>query len=194
MKRYLLILTFLMIFQDGFSEDLQWFQGSVVLENKDVVKGEIAYQPEFDVVLLRTADQLTVYNAHRINSFFYFDGKANVNRKFISIPFNTVAFTSFSIYEIVAYGETKVLRRLASDLSDASNDIDGYRYFIYRDNVLTPMRQFGRKIYPVLSRQNALLDVTIKNLGLNIYKDADVVRIVLLSNKLAKEQSLHASL
>lgn len=167
----------------GFSVDpLKWNVGIVVLADGSVLQGELSVEKE--VVLFLSGGEVTVFGAHKLRTFRYYDAEANVNRKFISIQPSTIRTMQF--YEMVVVGEVSVLRKFKSSLFNVHPQSDKYDfdYFIRFQSQLFDIKQFRSKIYPALvTRAGTTLLSPLHDQNLNPNNTADVIQIAVLFNK-----------
>jgi hypothetical protein len=173
-------------FQEMYASDPLWHQGSLVLKSEEVIRGEIAVETDHDVILYRRGNELMVYPAHKVKSFYYYDGDDNVNRKFISVQQTIGAFTTHQFFEVVVYGEVNVLRRQRLLPYSIHQEVIDYEYFVQKDEVLLQLRKFKRKVYPQLlvSCEEKLTNFVREN-KLNLTRSPHVIRIVEYYNGLA---------
>ena len=165
---------------------LEWYEGAIVLEGKQVRVGQIAFQPRYDVVLLKTTDgPVQVYPAHRIVSFNFYDAIENINRKFISLADSRVGFEAYSFYEVVLHGDVTILRQARGYINSGISEEDEFDFFTWHELKLTPLKQFRDKIYPMIMDYNyAMMHSYKKQEQLNPNRPADAIRLVRYYNKL----------
>lgn len=179
-----------------FSQDPEWHEGSVVLTTREVLKGKINLHELYDVVTLNNGDDMKVFPANRIHSVYFYDAKANINRKFTSIQHSSHgAFSSYQIFEVVLSGEIRVLRRLKSNLSDPSDDASGYHYYYQIRHEIVALHKFKSKAFPIMVRTCESLLPYVEQNKLNPTFSADVIRIIDFYNKTqALDNSLASNL
>lgn len=193
MKLFFYIVLLIFCFQRSLAETPSWYEGSLVLKTNQVLKGQIAVETAYDMILFKTDDQLLVYTADKIQSFYFYDGVHNINRKFVSLQKKIDAFTTNYLYEVVVYGEIKILRRLMFPFADADDHKNGYRYFIHANNELTELNKFSHKVFPVLLGHSDTLYKFVEEKRLNPHRRADIIRIVEYYNRESRMKSLLAS-
>lgn len=152
-----------------------WHQGSVVLDTRKVLVGEVALSPSNELILFRYSGNPISLPAYRVESFRYFDEVANINRQFLS----TVLERRPKFYEVVVQGEVKLVRTpRSSDFLAASSEVSAYHYFIVKDNRLEPVRKFRSGIYPALISEQASLIELVGNQHLHLYELASIIKIL----------------
>lgn len=193
MRSVVPIVVLCLLFYAAIAEEAVWYEGSVVLRNDEVLRGRISVEPVHDLILFSANGQLMVYPAARIKAFYFYDAKANINRKFVSLRQRSNAFTADHLYEIVVYGEARVLRRIASKLSDPDNDGDGYRYYVQADGNIVPFRKFRSEVYPALLRHSGTVETYVSENKLQPGNSAHIILIVAYYNKALSARSPLAS-
>ncbi len=190
------IVVFLTLMGLGFiahtAEGLTWNEGVIVLANGQVKQGEVAFQVS-EILLFRSVGELTVYTAHKLHSFRYFDAKANINRKFISFSSDNKRFKIF--YEVVVVGKVSVLRKFKTNNinGQCNSDKDDFDYFVRFQNNAYNLNQFRNKVYPgLISTAGELILAQIKEKHLNPNFNADAIQIVELFNKIIASEQLVA--
>ena len=191
------ILLFLTLIGLGFianaSEGLTWNEGVLVLTDGRVKQGAVAFQVS-EIVLFRVNGEVTVYTANKIHSFRYFDAKANINRKFISLSSENIRVNT--IYEVVVVGKVSVLRKFKTNNINGqrNSDKDDFDYFVRCQNYTYNLSQFRNKVYPNLISTAGELMSQIKEKHLNPNLDADAIQIVELFNKITESSQLVAGI
>jgi hypothetical protein len=166
----------------------EWYRGSIVLSNEEVITGEVAIHAKQDVVLFRNEGMLTVYPAHKIQKVFFYDQRADINRKFVSLVSDGYGYHQFKIYEIVLYGEVTVLRK-EKKFSDWDSPKD-FNYFILQNQKIVPIKYFKRKIFPSLIAKDQFAVVSFVNdEKLNPNSLADIIQIIAYYNKAEATQN-----
>lgn len=192
------IFLFLSLISCGFianaSEGLTWNEGVIVLTDGRVKQGAVAFQVS-EILLFTVNGELTVYTANKIQSFRYFDAKANINRKFVSLSSGNERVKIF--YELVVVGKVSVLRKFKTNNINGqhNSDKDDFNYFVRCKNDLYHLSQFRTKVYPsLISTAGELILSQIKVKHLNPNLDADAIQIVELFNKITESSQLVAGI
>jgi hypothetical protein len=189
------IAVFVVSYTNVFSaESLSWYEGSLVLATSEVKQGKISIQPAYDLILFKSDDEFMVYPAHRVSSIFYYDQKANINRKFISLEqHHAFASKSYRLFEIVLMGDVRVLRRIVSAMADFKDDARAYQYYLQHEEILLELHKFRSKLYPKLVSKSSILSNFIETNRLNPSDAADIIRIVEFYNKARNSMDVVAS-
>ncbi len=167
------------------SKPVEWFDGSVVLHNQEVLTGKISIQAPFDVIVFRTASTRMVYPAHKIHSIFFYDADANINRRFVSIKDNSAFKTAYYLYEVVVAGEVSVLRRKIYTQSEVNDDATAYVYYTENTGDLTSLKKFRKEVYKnLLLTSGQRLSYFVQRNRLNPNDAAHAVMIVQEYNRL----------
>lgn len=187
MKKVLFCLL-LVTFQNLFAQEVRWFKGSLVLSDSKILIGEIAMEPDHDLILYQHDGSRMVYPAHRIQSLYFFDKSANVNRRYVSLlQFEDDIHTRYKLYEVVISGKVSVLRRKKSNALSIYADQLDFNYFIKFNGVLTPLRKFNRKFFnQLLSHADKRLEDFIETNRLTANNDINTMQIIEFYNSLIK--------
>lgn len=191
MKTFLIGLLFVN-FCAAASHHVKWYEGSVVLRNHQVLTGTVAIDAMHDVVLHKVDSQVNVYPAYKIMWLYFYDPVANINRRYMSWPAATmVARVRSQLYEVVLQGDIMVLRRPRDMQTTAA--IDGYHYFLKRDDGVMPLYSFKKKVYPTLLEEtDGLLDAFRKENKLNPMEIADAVKLIEFYNQQVRAGNIMA--
>lgn len=176
-------------FQNMKAQSLNWFEGSLVLSNCEVLVGDIALQPQYDLILFQSGSSRMVYPAFRLKSLSVFDKEANINRRFVSRQERTNARTSFHLYEVVISGQVEVLRRMKDNsLSERYAELN-FNYFVKHNDSLVPLKKFGRKVFPeLISSSEGKLNEYVNAHNLQKYNMSNALQIIGYYNRLIKSQ------
>lgn len=172
--RIVFTICFLALSMSLSAGKLAWHKGWVVLANKDqVIAGEISLESTHDLILFRTSESATVYPAHKLKSFQYFDEEANITRKFVSLKDNHGVVRSHHLYEYVVRGTFSVLRKVKGGLVKGGtyNEQRNFDYFVFYRNNLVSLSKFRTHVYPEMlssNRDEVLSYVHRNNLDVNL--------------------------
>ncbi|MGC3945231.1 MAG: hypothetical protein QM762_12085 [Chryseolinea sp.] len=181
------------------AQDVKWNEGSVVLASGDVITGQVSMMAGRNVVLVKRSDVESslqkgvtsierrgadVLAAHKVQSVFYYDKQANINRRFIARG-SEYSVPVIQLYEVVLQGSIDVLRRPRS-LSNSPDDGD-FDYYVSNAGVIAPLWKFYKEVFPGLddiSRQH--LTAFIKANGLRHADEANLIRVIGYYNQLIR--------
>jgi hypothetical protein len=164
-----------------------WVQGSIVLNDEQVLVGEISVEEKYDVVLFRNQDKIVVYPAHKVQSVWLYDASSNMNRKFVSIKNSSTTFHAYQLYEVVILGEITLLRKEISDVAATKEEHDafGYKYLVQYKGELSALKKFRTAIYPKIRDVAGVeMHAYIKMNKLNPNNGSNVVRIIQYYNQM----------
>jgi hypothetical protein len=172
-----LITSFIFGSLQAQAED--WYQGALVLKSKETLKGEVAVRYDYDVVLFRSGNELTVYPAHKVHSFYIYDDVQERNRQYVSLHLTVGAAKMHQFYEVMLDGYVSVLRREHVVWYSVHLETVDYDYYVKKDDVLTIMYKFKRKVLPELERSSTeSLTTYIRKNKLSRTRLDDVIRII----------------
>ena len=173
------------------AQSLKWYNGSVVLTSGDVIVGRMAIEPSLNVLLVQQNNIRSVYPAHKVKSFYYYDDSANINRRFISLRDKSVLYNHYQLFEIVVQGEVNVLRRQKTRSLNPSDALDFTYYVTYRDDVML-LKKFGKKVYPQLKSSMARLEDFVGSNHLGAYNSSNSIRIIEYYNRQLRAEMITA--
>jgi len=173
MRTILVIFVFLFV-TSAEANDLVWHKGSVVLSTKEVVVGDLARQG-FELLLLRDSQGVvSVYPAHKISSFRYYDEEENINRAFIVI--------ANKHYERVASGQISVFRIQKNfDQNISEENADAYEYFVEEQKRVTSLKSNRKKYFDKIREELDLRLIPYNHLDPNTRHGA--LSLILLYNR-----------
>jgi len=176
------------------AQELTWYEGSLVLRSEEVFVGSIAIEPEYDLVLLRSHDTVSVYPAHKIYSVQFYNARLNMNKRYISVQEHDIAWKRYKLYEVVVYGDVHVLRKEKEHAFSQGSDVDDYIYFTLQHEKLNKLKEFHSKVYPELETNGGvLLSMFILENDLRPKKPAEAIRIIQYYNKLIRDDQTLAA-
>ncbi len=169
----------------------EWFDGSLVLADRQVMVGQISLERKHDLVLFQRDNFRMVYPAHHITSVFFYDSADDINRRYISLEENAGMRTHHYLYEVIVAGEMDVLRKIKPSAFSTHDDALDYNYFILYNDVITPLGKFKRKIYPHLqSRSDGRLEEFVSINRLSTDRPVNAIRIIEYYNSIAKTEPI----
>jgi hypothetical protein len=176
------IFLFLFPFASSAFENIEWFDGSLILkEGKEVITGKVAVQPAFDLVLMDFKDSIKIYPAHKVLSLRYFDPFTKINKKFTVIQLVVGNFKASRLFEIVVSGEIPVLRRIHSTLSDTEDHATSYDYYLYFKGEVIDLTDFKQRVFSTIHSEPLKNHVAKEKLSLFVKQD--IILIVQYYNK-----------
>jgi hypothetical protein len=158
------VLLFVMTTFSFSSFAEEWFQGSVVLKSKSVLRGEISLKHGYDVVFFRVADQVSVIPAFKIAYVNIFDEDLEAERRYVSLNIAVGASRAHQFFELLVDGEVSILRRQLTLWYSVHLDLSEYEYYVLYDEEILGLYKFKKKIYPSLNtKSEGALDSYVKN-------------------------------
>ena len=174
MRAILTLLTF-MTCVAVHAGNIVWSTGSVVLAGNKVVVGDLARQGAGLLLLKDAEGAITVFPAHRVNSFRYYDAEQDVNRVFVAVGsryFERVVYGKISVLRIQKFFDQKI-----DEKHPAAHD-----YFVEEKKRITTLKSFRKKYFDRIKEELDLRLVSYRHLDPNTSHGA--VSLILLYNKL----------
>lgn len=168
----------------------EWRQGVVVLSNNLVLTGDLLVHLDFNTVVVNNSNDRLVLPASIIKSFRYYDKANNINRQYLTLDDLQSGTSAF--YELIVQGEYKVVRRQKRIHSIVPDDRDDYVYFTFKDDLLTPIRNFRKKVFPQLLKESPDLNKWVYEKRLDLNSSETVLLVVMEFNRVWNASQLVA--
>ena len=178
MQYRVVISLFVVLFLAHGASGQEWFRGSVLLQNGNVLKGEISFWTGRDAILLSEGNAMMAIPAFRIQSLSFYDEEAEIQREFVTMPSTRGAATTYQFYEVVVHGTISVLRQQHLYWYSLRIQMSDYDYFIVKDDLFMPISKFRRELYPDLKRTSSTLADLVMRERLNLYNIEDNIRFI----------------
>lgn len=182
--------------QPGF-----WCPGKVVLENQQVVRGEINYDLKFNAVQVRHDGVIRTYTAERIAYFDLFDQVKHRDRHYIAIDHQLdEGYRRKTFFEVLTEGDLTVLRktkyvrrpRVTEDKRAPHiylNTVCKHSYYLFNEGEFFEVDDFKGQVLPLMSRHQAAVSDYIRQCKLKLRKVHEQMRVVHLYNQLCAQQA-----
>ncbi len=180
--RKLFVIFCLLIVNYSKAESPEWYSGVVVLKNKEILTGKVSVNQTHNLLLFQHGEKIMVYAAHKILSIRYFDEKANINRKFISIQRKKNQVNIHRLFELVLLGDISIIREPCSEFLYSEDEATGYRYYLRWREEIVPLRKFKSLFYSRLIGSSELLAGFIHQNKLNANYTSDIIKILQFHN------------
>ena len=172
MKNWLLAtLIGLAFLQESMAKDaIAWSSGTLLLTNGIEFMGGLNYNWKAEIIQLKRPDgTIKAFSASQVQSFTYFDNRANLLRRFVSVDFPVQAsLVRTVILEELAEGPMMIYRRLRHmrepiKLSKPAmygydtellKDYDNFQYMVFiQEDSFVPLENFNLAIWPHLEEE-----------------------------------------
>lgn len=202
--RLLFFAALLMTFSSSLHAQLsnrntEWYSGIVILNNNDIVKGDLSYNFSHDLVMCREGETIKTFTPHQVNSFKYFNEETEVFHEFITLS-NDIhpKFQQKAFYEVVLEGDINYVRK--RNRFPAYNAKEGYlstpnarlnehkvcyEYFVQYDNALIKSRRFKQEVLPMMKSKEQSIQAFMKEKQLKPYNIGDQIELVEYYNSTA---------
>ena len=189
MRNYLIIIWLVICTGSYAAITPEWHTGAVVLQNQQVLTGELSVNLYYDLLLLRRENAITVLPVHKVASFHFYDEGVNINRRFVSVSNSDGSVPVFRLYEVVAPGDVLVIRKPKRPGTSNVEDID-FDYFMLHGAKVLPLRRFRGKLYPKLLEYDRMSMLAYMHENkLNPNKAADAIQLIGFYNYLTRTPS-----
>ena len=172
MRRFFIFLfPFLFSFAAQAHPDFMtttWHKGAIVLNSHDVVRGNLKYNEEYDMIVFQKDGKTQTFSAFQVIYFYYIDNLTGVVRHFRTFPYHprlSVTYQRDHFLEIILEGEASFLRkgnkraRLINSYKRGKyfNRLDTdkacYDYFMFYDDKLVAISDFSKEVLPLLTQE-----------------------------------------
>lgn len=197
MKKFALIISLFLL--TTFSAEAQlskkatpWQEGIIILNNEQVINGEISYDYFYDVVLHRADGLISTYTPQQFISFMYYDEKEDLYHNFVSLDNElNPKYQQKAIYEVVLEGKVNYVRKrnkyptyepkkgyLANKNRRLNQHKVAYEYFVQYGDRLIKSRRFKQEVLPLMLDQEQSLAFYMKENNLKSYQVGDQIELV----------------
>ncbi len=190
-KNSLLFLLMVVNFLAQGQSIQEWQQGAVVLSNNLVLTGELLVHLDFNTLVVNDASDRLVLPASTVKSFRYYDKANNINRQYVTLVDEQPGSSAF--YELIVQGEYKVVRKQKRIHSAIPDDREDYMYFTFNDGILTPIRNFRKKVFPQLLKSTPDLNKWVHAQRLDLNCSETALLVVMEYNRVWNANQLVAS-
>lgn len=174
-----------------------WCSGHAVLENGEVLTGEVSFDLKFQVVRVRKNGMTQAYSAENLAYFELYDHIKKIHRKYVSVdsPVHP-GYSRKAFFEVVSHGEISYLRRseyvrrprATEDMRAPHvylNTVCRHIYYVHEEeDGLTRVVNFEQEVLPLMGRFSKQVDEYIDRCNLSLRKIHEQVRVVNLYNQL----------
>ncbi|MEM9832361.1 MAG: hypothetical protein AAF944_17145 [Bacteroidota bacterium] len=178
-----------------------WSFGVIVIDDDQILQGEIRYNYAHDLVMYRkNADAtLQIFSTNRIHSFRYYDDEQDRVRYFRKYTFRENEYiTRPGFFEVVLSGNVSYLRKHNGtayfDATDSrrfavkrsgrvSPEVICYNYYVQLNGEIIQAKLFKRKVLPWLLKQNIAVKDHMKKHGLRSSYVDDQIRLLRYANQ-----------
>lgn len=189
------ILFFVFLSVAVLAKTIEWDNAVVVLNNNEVLVGEVVIQPGLDLILFKAGETRTFYAADKINYININDGDVNIPRKFVSLRSDKHGRPTINLYEVVIQGELSVLRKPRGSSLPDFNDAHGYEYFVKESSGLVKLSDFRKSIYPIIEQyySEGQLMKFMNQENLSPWSPSDAIKLIEIYNDRLPIDSIHLS-
>ncbi|WP_020531687.1 hypothetical protein [Flexithrix dorotheae] len=197
MKKATLIFSILLFFITiSMAKDkLRWNKGVVVLNNNEMIEGNLSYDHERELIMVKLEGTTRAYSSHVVTYFQFFDEILRVSRTYLSISGNQQnKRKSNQFFELVLDGSLPIFRKekkhinfklvLNHDNPYFSKYNACFDYFTYYNGEYIELSEFKDYLYPKLNKQNKELISFVDQHNLNLKLTGHLVLLIDYYNSL----------
>ena len=202
---FIVLFSVVTSFGGDLYKDLPWYEGVVVMQDDEVINGDIQINQRFNVVLLRDGDEHQSIPADKIHKVTIHDEEMKTLRTFISVIDNNKYIAQSKFYELIVSGQISYISRIKEFQSSSlenfgkflnknvnvSDQYVGNHDFYYFDgkNVISDDK-FRKKVLPAFKKYfNQEIVQFIKAEQLNLNNAYDQLAIMKYFNELYKSKT-----
>lgn len=197
MKSFLLFFTAYLTFFSSAHAQLSnratdWHPGLVILNNHEIVKGDISYDYAYDLVMCKEGDKIQTFTTHQASSFKYFDAESNLFHEYVALSNKiTPEYQQKSFYEVVLEGDINYVRKrnrfpayhpkdgyLATRNAQMNEHKVCYEYFVQYKDELIKSRRFKQEVLPIMKSKEYSIDAYMRANNLRTYNIGDQIELV----------------
>lgn len=174
-----------------------WCKGQAMLENGDVLKGQISFDLKFQVVRVKNNGIVHAYTAESLAYFEIYDHIKKINRKYVSVesPVHP-GYSRKNFFEVISHGRLSYLRqseyvrrpRATEDMRAPHiylNNVCRHTYYIHdKEEGLMRVNDFSEEVLPRMASFEEEVDDYIERCQLSLRKLHEQVRVINLYNQL----------
>jgi hypothetical protein len=173
-------LIFLLFLNTMNASAQEWFKGSVILANENIISGELTYRPGGDALFLRVGekDPMMVIPAFRVKSFAIHEDGADTERKFVTFRNTQGPATNYQFYEVVTAGTITLLRSQQNLWYSFRTEALEFDYFVLIDEKMMSLKTFRWHVYPSLKKSSSLVRDFVRKNRINIFNADDTLLFI----------------
>jgi hypothetical protein len=199
MKKYFFSAVFLLLVSLCYAQiknaNIEWHEGIIILENDEIVKGELGYDYANDLIMCKEDGKIRTFGPHQAVSFQFYEIEKNLLRRFKVYELAQNSFYSQQgFFEIVVDGEVDYIRK--RNRYALYHPRDGYMvhrkpnmhevaydYFVQVNGKLIKARKFKKEVLPQLLLTDQSVEKYMKEQKLTTYDIGDQIVLLNYYNK-----------
>ena len=194
--RLLFFVAFLTFYMSAYAQfsnkTTEWYPGIVILNDEEIVKGNISYDYSHDIVMCKEGEIIQTFTPHQVHSFKYFDEEANIFHEYITLS-NEInpRYQQKAFYEVLLEGDINYVRKRnrfpaynakEGYLANRNNRLNEhkvcYEYFVQYEDELIKSRRFKQEVLPIMKSKEQSLQAFMKKNQLKPYDIGDQIELV----------------
>jgi hypothetical protein len=185
---------------------LGWFPGIVILNNDEILNGDINYDYANDLVMCRQNDKIRTFGPQQASSFRYYNEETNILHDYEVYAFQkNDYYEQRGFFEIVLEGKVNYIRKrnrypiyhtsegyLSGRSFRTDPQVVAYDYFVEMNGKLVKARHFKKEVLPILIANDQRILEFIKERRLRTYDIGDQIVLLNYHNSGGTNLTLHA--
>ncbi|MFP4092484.1 MAG: hypothetical protein ACLFUB_21030 [Cyclobacteriaceae bacterium] len=181
----------------------QWYPGIVILQDEQVLRGDISYDFAHDLVMCRQEGTIRTFGPQQAQSFRYYEEEANLLHNFSVYTLQKNSFyEQKGFFEIVLQGDVSYVRKRNKypiyqtrngymQPRDFRNEphLVAYDYYILVNDEMIKARNFKKEVLPALLQEDRSIKAFMKEKRLRTYDIADQIVLLDYYNKAPRRNS-----
>ena len=155
-------------------EDLDWYEGYVVMKDGKVHEGLISFDHKQNIALLKIEGRISSLSSRDTYFFTYYEEQNDVMRTFLSVKHRPKRYPIMEFYELVMDGTLQLFRKG----EEKRTQKPFYKYMALVDERLVSLTRFTSRILPKLIEEQPELDSIINKYQLRTWDTFDQIVIV----------------
>lgn len=179
-----------------FSGDPEWSPGVIVLEDSQVLEGDLNYDHKNGVIQCRNAGKIKAFSSHGVTSFYFINRATNILHRYVAVEQNTGEnYRRKEFFEIVLEGELTILRKRNKSTDpvrrghtmstyNLMHHILCYDYYVYHQGEMVKVNKFKKDVVPMMKDKKREITTYADKKNLKLYYLMDQISLISYYNGL----------
>lgn len=189
-------LITLLIMNHCFAGDPEWNPGVIVLEDEQVLEGDLKYDYKNGVIQCKEAGKIKAFSSHGVTSFYFINGSTNILQRFVSVEQKMGEnYRRKEFFEIVLEGELTLLRQRnksadpvrkghTPSTDNMTHHILCYDYYVFYQGEMVKINKFKKNVVPMMKDKKREIVNYADKKNLKLYYLMDQISLISYYNGL----------